>query len=146
MSNILYSLYDIIVNKELIAITKKTRSTMQKQIILDTIKKLNNHPTVDDVYIDIKKNYPAISKNTVYRNLRQLAEDGEIRKVSSQGDPERYDNTIYNHYHFQCNICKVMSDIEMDYIDDINEIVRQKHKFEIDEHDIVFRGVCPGCA
>jgi len=126
-------------------IEKKTRNTVQKKIILDTIKKLNNHPTVEDVHIEVRKTYPTISKNTVYRNLRQLADDGKILKVSLLGEPERYDSAYAKHYHFQCKLCGLMSDIDIEYIEDINETAKQKHGFQIDEHEIVFRGVCSQC-
>lgn len=124
---------------------KKTRNTVQKKIILDTLKKLNNHPTVEDVHAEVKETYSTISKNTVYRNLRQLADDGEIRKVSFPGEPERYDSTNVRHYHFQCKICSSMSDIEIEYLDDINKAVKKKQGLHIDEHEIVFRGICLQC-
>jgi len=137
----------MIVNKELVVIAteKKKRNTVQKKVILDIMKQLGNHPTVDDVYVEVKKTYNNISKNTVYRNLLQLADDGEIRKVSLQGEPERYDNISKKHYHFKCNTCEMMSDVEMDYLEDINEIAKQKNEFQIIEHDIVFRGICSTC-
>lgn len=125
--------------------SNKTRNTIQKQLILDTIKILNNHSTVDDVYVEVKKSYPSISKNTVYRNLRQPAEDGKIQKILLMGEPERYDNTIKKHYHFKCNACGSMYDVEMDYREDINETAKQKNEHHIDEHDIVFRGICSAC-
>ena len=124
---------------------KKTRNTMQKKIILETVRSINGHPTVDDVYAEITKTFSNISKNTVYRNLRQLAADGEIRKVSLYDELEKYDNTCKIHYHFQCDVCGMMSDVDMNYMDNIDEAVRQKHNLKIDEHDIVFRGVCSEC-
>jgi len=124
---------------------KKTRNTVQRQIILDTIKRFNHHPTIEDVYTQVKKDYHTISKNTVYRNLRQLAEDGEIQKLMLLGEPETYDKASVKHYHFQCKLCGSLSDIEFEYLDGINEAVGRKHEFQIDEHEIVFRGVCQPC-
>jgi len=118
---------------------------MQKKVVLDTIRMLSNHPTVDDVYAEVKKSYPSISKNTIYRNLRQIAEDGEIQKVLIMGEPERYDNIIKKHYHFQCKVCDSMYDVEMDYLENINETAKRKNEHQIDEHDIVFRGICSKC-
>jgi len=126
-------------------IEKKTRNTVQKKIVLDTLKRFGSHPTVDDIHAEVKKTYTTISKNTVYRNLRQLADDGEIRKVSLPGEPERYDKANVRHYHFQCKICGLTSDIEIKYLEDINAAAMQKHGVQIDEHEIVFRGVCPQC-
>ena len=113
---------------------------------MDAVKKLDNHPTVEEVYADVIKDYNNISKNTVYRNLRQLADDGEIQRVQMQGEPERYDNNSKKHYHFKCNICGMMIDIDMDYIDDIDKTARFSHKFKIDGHDIIFKGTCLECS
>ena len=124
---------------------KKKRNTMQKKVILDSIKRLENHPTVNDVHVEVKKIYDNMSKNTVYRNLRQLADDWEVRKVSLYGEPERYDNIRKKHYHFKCSICGMMSDIVMDYLDNINEVAKQMNEHQIVEHDIVFRGICSIC-
>ena len=57
------------------------RSTVQRQIILDTLRKLSKHPTIDEIYVEIHNEHPSISKTTVYRNLRQLADNGAIRQV-----------------------------------------------------------------
>lgn len=119
---------------------------MQKKIVLDALMELSSHPTVEDVYLEVKKSYPNISKNTVYRNLRQLADDGEIRKVSLPGEQERYDNHSLQHYHFQCKICEEIYDVELEYLEGINETAIKKHGFQIDEHELVFRGLCPKCS
>jgi Fe2+ or Zn2+ uptake regulation protein len=124
---------------------KKHRNTMQRQVIFDSLRKFDTHPTVEEVYAEIKKTHPAISKNTVYRNLRHLSETGEIRKVLLPGEQERYDRLTIQHYHFQCENCGGISDIEIDYLKGVDEAVEQKYGIRISEHEIVFRGICPNC-
>ncbi|MCL2760810.1 MAG: transcriptional repressor [Desulfuromonadales bacterium] len=121
------------------------RNTVQRQIILDILKKFHIHPTVDEVYVEIQKAHPTISKATVYRNLRQLAESGEIRQVSMSDDPERYDRRADHHYHFKCKICGKILDVDIDHIKGINEVAQQKYGVKIDEHDVTFKGICPEC-
>jgi len=123
------------------------RNTVQCQIVLETVQKLDTHPTVEEVYREIIKIHPTISKSTVYRNLRQLAESGEIRQVSIPGDQERYDRYTKMHYHFQCRVCNAIYDVEMDtdFLRGIDASVQEKYGFEVDGHDVVFRGICPEC-
>ena len=121
------------------------RSTVQRQIILDTFVKLNIHPTVDEVYIEVHKNHPTISKTTVYRNLQQLADSNVIRQVLLPSDLVRYDRRIDKHYHFKCKNCGGIFDVDIDYLDGLNETVRQKYGFQVDAHDVVFTGVCSKC-
>ena len=124
---------------------KTQRNTYPKKIVLDAVKELSNHPTVEEVYTEVKKTHPTISKNTVYRNLRQLAENREIRKVSLPGEQERYDRLTSQHYHLQCENCGEILDIEIDYLGGADEIVRQKFGIQVNGHDIVFKGICTKC-
>jgi Fe2+ or Zn2+ uptake regulation protein len=121
------------------------KNTVQRQIIFDIVKNFETHPTVEEVYAEIQKRYRNISKSTVYRNLRQLAQDGEIGQVSFPDDSERYDRRADQHYHFKCSICGVMYDVDIEYIDGINDTVQEKYGFQVDAHDLVFRGTCPKC-
>jgi len=121
------------------------RNTVQRQIILDAIKNLKIHPTVDEVYEKIKSEHPAIGKTTVYRNLRQLAQNGEIGQVTMPYSTERYDKRSDPHYHFKCDNCGQLFDVDMDYLEDIDEIARRKYGFQIHKHDVIFKGFCPDC-
>lgn len=121
------------------------RNTVQRQIILAALQNLHTHPTVEEVYAEIHKLHPTISKATVYRNLRHLAERGEIRQLSLPDGLERYDGCADQHYHFKCKICGGISDIDVEYLTDINEAVQQKYGFQVDEHEVVFRGMCSKC-
>jgi len=121
------------------------RNTVQRQIIFDTLKKLKIHPTIDAIYAEIYKEHPSISKTTVYRNLRQLAQCGMIRRVSLPDGLERYDDSIYQHYHFKCKKCGDIHDVDIEYIGGIDDTVRGKYGFQVDEHDVVFSGICQNC-
>ena len=56
----------------------QTRNTVQRQIVLQAVRSLHDHPTADSVYAVVAAEHPSISKATVYRNLNQLALQGEI--------------------------------------------------------------------
>ena len=118
---------------------------MQRQIILSTLNQFVTHPTVDELYTEIQKSHPSISKTTIYRNLRQLAQGRQIGRMALPDDVERYDKRTDQHYHFQCKSCGELFDVEIGYLDGINEKVQEKHGFQVDEHDILFKGVCPKC-
>jgi len=124
----------------------RQRNTTQRQIILDALKKKNSHSTVDEIYAEIHKEHPRISKTTAYRNLRQLADNGIISRVSLPDGLERYDLRTDRHYHYECKDCGRIIDVDIDYIDGINEAVRGKYGLQVDKHDVVFSGVCPNCS
>jgi len=121
------------------------RNTVQRQVILDSLKGFKTHPSVDVLYAAIHKVHPTISKATVYRNLHQLAKEGAITQLAVIDDVARYDGCAKPHYHFSCKICNRIIDIEMDCIEGIDDAVANKHDLLIDKHEILFVGTCEGC-
>ena len=116
-----------------------SRNTIQRQLVLSAVRQLQNHPTADEVYQEVQKSCPAISRATVYRNLKLLAEEGEIRLRNISGSPERYDHICGNHYHLRC-------EQEMPYMASLDEEVRKRNEYLIKSHDLTFVGLCPECA
>ena len=121
------------------------RNTIQRTIILNTVKKLRIHPTAEDIFREIQKEHPSISKSTVYRNLYQLVESKEIRSVLLPDSPERFDVIFPQHYHFKCRKCDKIFDVNMDYLGDINDTVQNLCGFQVDDHDVIFKGTCSQC-
>ena len=106
---------------------------------------MDTHPTIEEVYAEIKKKYPTVSKTTVYRNLRELAKEGIIRQVSLPDGVERYDRLATLHHHFKCQKCGGIYDVEIEYLEGINGSIQEKYGFTVDRHDVVFSGLCLRC-
>ena len=47
-----------------------TRSTLQKQAILDVLRSSRKMATAEEVYGRVREKYPNVSLGTVYRNLQ----------------------------------------------------------------------------
>jgi Fe2+ or Zn2+ uptake regulation protein len=125
-------------------VTKIERNTVQRQIVLRTINNLV-HPYIDEIYDEIHIEHPSISRATVSRNLRILTDNKIIRQIVTPDGLKRYDKRIDSHYHFRCNKCGGIFDIDTDYLADIDRVVEEKHNCIVEEHDIVFWGECIGC-
>lgn len=112
---------------------------------MEVVKKLHCHPTADEVYAAVKENYPNISRATVYRNLKLLAEAGEIGEVETPGGAKHFDYKTCRHYHVRCTRCGRVFDVDMEYIPDLENSIKDAHGFQLNGHDIIFKGVCPEC-
>jgi len=121
------------------------RNTIQRQLIYDAVKQLNIHATAEQVFEHVVKKYPTISKATVYRNLNQMAELGELLNAGNLLGSTRYDHNCHEHYHFACEMCKRIFDVEGDF-SDVIENLRNKNGFDITSGGISFTGVCNNCA
>ena len=121
------------------------RNTIQCSLVFDAVKKLQCHATADEVYEEIAKDHPTISRGTVYRNLQRLCEMGEIRRREVPGGADRFDHRCDDHYHVRCTKCGRVFDVDMEYLPNLENSIRDAHGFQFTGHDIVFRGVCPAC-
>lgn len=121
------------------------RNTIQRALVLKAVNTLQCHATVEEIYSLVVKEYPNISKVTVYRNLNQLADNGEIRKLEVPGDADRFDHLCHDHYHARCLRCGRVFDVDMDYIEDLEKRIKDAHGFEFSGHDLMFKGICPDC-
>lgn len=119
------------------------RNTIQKEAILQAVRKLGCHPTADEVYSEVVSHYPHISKGTVYRNLGILSENGVIKKILIPGiDADRYDHNLMMHSHAVCRKCgKIMDIEEKEKIfpkDDVSG-------FRIEDCEYIYTGLCSEC-
>jgi len=121
------------------------RATIQRSIILDTLKEFKTHPSAETLFEAIHKKHPAISKATVYRNLKQMTKYYEINQIAVVDDSARYDGNTKKHYHGNCKICGMVFDVEMDYFSGIDEQVQNDYGFFVDRHDTIFVGTCKNC-
>jgi Fur family ferric uptake transcriptional regulator len=131
--------------EELVGQNQKYRTTHQRTVILEEIRKVNTHPTADEVYEMVRKRLPRISLGTVYRNLEMLSTCGLIQKIGPGSTQMRFDGNPCNHYHIRCIYCGRVEDAPIKMIDTIEQEVRMASDYTILAHRLEFIGVCPAC-
>lgn len=124
---------------------KTLKHSRQRECIKDCLMSRKDHPTAEMVYTSVREIFPNISLGTVYRNLTLLTEMGEIQKISGIGESERFDGNPERHYHFCCQDCGCVSDIDMYPLDHINIIAAQNFGGHITGHAVTFTGICESC-
>ena len=117
----------------------------QREAVLIYLRSTNSHPTAENVYTEIRKEFPKISLGTVYRNLNLLVEKGEILRLNCGDGVEHYDSTIQPHNHFICRQCGAVIDLEMVSIEQVDEEAKRNFAGRIDGHEIYFYGACEKC-
>ena len=120
------------------------RNTVQRQIVFDAVKELDIHATAEQVFGHVAKSHPSISKATVYRNLNRLADSGDLLNIGVHYGSTHYDHNCHEHYHFVCESCKRVFDIEGDF-SDIVQRVRKTDGFEVSSCYVSFGGKCWEC-
>jgi Fur family transcriptional regulator, peroxide stress response regulator len=121
------------------------RETVQRKAILRFLNSTTSHPTADLIYENIKKQIPNISKGTVYRNLKVLEEREQISELNLKGTVSRYEGKKYSHYHFRCEKCGRVFDLEEPVDNNLDARIARKTGFKVTHHQLEFHGLCKDC-
>ncbi len=102
------------------------------------------HATAEQVYEHVVLTYPTISKATVYRNLRQMVDAGELLSVGTFNGSTHYDHRCHEHSHFVCESCGGVFDVDGNYSDILARATGTKG-IEIKNYQLTFSGICDKC-
>lgn len=120
------------------------KHSRQRDCIKEFLMGRKDHPTADMVYAHVREEFPHISLGTVYRNLSLLSEIGEIRKISCNG-PDRFDANTMPHYHFTCNHCGCVEDLEFTKEPVFSDVTPVNFSGIIEQVNLDFNGICGSC-
>jgi Fur family peroxide stress response transcriptional regulator len=122
------------------------RITPQRVAILKIFLASSDHPSIEQVYNQVKVNFPTTSLATVYKTVNLLKEVGEILEIGFTDGGNRYDgNKPYPHPHLICTQCKTIIDPDIGLIDKISSDLEKNSGYKIRSHQIEFFGICPTC-
>lgn len=115
--------------------------------ILDVLRASPNHPTALDVYEAVRRTRPRIGLATVYRLLRQLAEQGLIKELAYGSESSRYDACTHRHDHAICTECGALRDIPVDVQlpREPLQAAAEAAGIELGSHEVRIYGRCTSC-
>ena len=122
-----------------------SRKSSQRDAILKVVKNTNSHPGAEWIYEQVKKEIPNISMGTIYRNLRLLANNGQIKDLSIPGTQNRFDGRTSNHHHLVCEKCGRIFDLDESLDSDMEDKIFQKTRFKVRVQYLKFIGLCSDC-
>jgi len=120
------------------------RLTPQRQLILEAVRRADDHVTPEDVYQRVHRRNPAISRATIYRTLDFLCEMRLIHALH-WGGQMYYEIAAEPHHHLVCRTCGGMIECEHDLLQVLFEAVEAKHRFTIDMDHVALFGLCQQC-
>ena len=87
-----------------------------------------------------------MSHQAVYDVLRALTAAGLVRRIQPAGSVARYEARVGdNHHHVVCRSCGAIADVDCAVGDTPCLTASDDHGFVIDEAEVVYWGLCPGC-
>ncbi len=127
---------------------KGLKYTEQREIVLKILINVSEHLTAEEVYNEIKKQYPHsnIGIATVYRALSFLEEVDLIASIAFGSDGKKYESSGKSHHdHLICTKCGKIVEFLDEEIERRQEKVAKENNFKITSHSMQLYGICPDC-
>lgn len=122
------------------------RLTPQRMAVLEILASSQGHPTVAQVYEEVRAKFPTTSLATVYKTVILLKELGEVLELGFPDGSNRYDGARpLPHPHIICTGCRQIMDPELSSIDHLSQEMTKKTGYKIQYHRMDFFGLCPAC-
>ena len=119
--------------------------TKQRAILLDIFRSdecRGRHRTAEELLRLARDKYPAISRATVYNNLRAMEEEGLIRRITGEDGADMYDASFELHGHLICIGCKKVKDISTPHmLNALSELCGE----ELASYELKMRYICDSC-
>ncbi|MFS0577036.1 peroxide-responsive transcriptional repressor PerR [Sporosarcina sp. 179-K 3D1 HS] len=126
--------------------TTGVRITPQRHAILEYLISSESHPTADEIYKALEKDFPSMSVATVYNNLRVFRNAGLIKELTYGDASSRFDFVTHDHYHIICEHCGKIVDFHHPGLEEVEHFASHVTGFKVNTHRLEVYGTCPSCA
>lgn len=123
--------------------SNKIKVTPQRLAIVELMD-VNGHISVRDIFAKIQANFPSLSLATVYKNINAMVENSFIKELKIVGQDAKYELIKEEHSHMICTQCGKVDDIQLETSDLVSDATKIS-RYNIDESNIQFFGICPDC-
>jgi Fur family peroxide stress response transcriptional regulator len=124
----------------------RCRITPQRLVVISILAETTEHPSVEQIYAEMKPKYSTTSLATVYKTVGLLKQLGEVLELGFGTGNRHYDGfKPYSHPHIMCTKCKRVSDIELSQSENYATELEKNHGYQIHQYQMNFIGVCPEC-
>lgn len=122
------------------------RVTAARVALLETVRS-GDHLDVEAIASGVRDRVGHVSLQAVYEALHALTAAGLVRRIEPAGSPARFEGRVGdNHHHIVCRSCGVVADVDCAVGETPCLTASETHGFTIDEADVIYWGLCPGCS
>lgn len=122
------------------------RWTPQRQVIAEILDGCETHPTAEEIFREVRKRFPGMSRATVYNTMEALTAVGQVEEIQKPHGSRRYDPNPEPHHHLRCRSCGRIVDLPDGSLAALPKLpARLLSGFRVSGYRIEFHGSCPSC-
>jgi len=141
--------YDALLEEFKVLLKKNgEKFTIQREIILETLYKSDEHLTPEALHQLIQKEHPELKTGiaTIYRTLSRLEESDIVTSLSFGAQGKKYELGAKDHHdHMICTECGDITEFLDDEIERLQELIAKDFGFKIQDHSMQLYGLCKNC-
>ena len=119
------------------------RRTHQKECVYDTLRQMG-HATAAQLYEQARHGQPRLGIATVYRLLSKGVAEGSVRRISFEGEDDRYDLTLTPHAHVCCRRCGRVEDLPLPDLSPTEQAAKRLG-YTVEQGTVSLCGLCADC-
>lgn len=120
------------------------RITEQRRTLAEIFVKNDGYLSPKDVYDQMTVDYPSVSFDTVYRNLRLLSEMGALEQFYFMDGGLKFRGSCMSHHHHHLICINCEKTLSFEYCP-MEHRIDLPGNFKIVNHRFEVYGVCEGC-
>ena len=125
---------------------RRRKHSKKRDAILNTIRSTKTHPSAEWVFEQLREDFPNLSLGTVYRNIAEFKESGEVMSVAVVDGIDRIDGDTSPHEHFVCTACGAVEDLDLGLQGNrISEQISERCGAEVSRIHLTAYGLCRCC-
>ena len=131
---------------------KTSYRTKQKELLYAFLKA---HPekqySAKEITALIKEHHADIGESTVYRLIKNLTDEGVLRRFSGKNAKSvvyqfaGQNEHCHEHFHLKCTDCGELIHLDCELLKSFEKHMGAHHGFSIDPVKTIFYGVCASC-
>lgn len=126
------------------------KNTVQRdEMFLALQKNAGEHLSPEELFDVLKAEGRHIGIATIYRTLQIFDSLDIVHKLDFDGGAYRYEivdeKESHHHHHLICEKCDRVTEVHLDLLDSLEEVVENEYNFRITDHRVKIFGICEAC-
>lgn len=118
--------------------------TSQRVAIMKSLEGRRDHPSAEQLFIELRSDHPAISIATIYSTAQLLASASFIKVLTIDEKKVYFDSDTSAHGHFMCRSCRRIMNVPIDF-EPIDRQAMIAGIASLSDSEVFFYGLCMGC-